>query len=125
MSTHTTTGTESPERRQAEIISEGLPLGALRWYPHHSWHDGSTNRVDGYLMSGGPAHPMQLDVACLGDECCVGVRGLDATPTWRAGSVRVLTPGQELESDDVVTLVVPELALTTDLIVEALRRFRP
>jgi hypothetical protein len=95
----------------------------LGWQGHHGWVDGSTERVDGYVTFPDPIRGDnlgQLDISCFSDECCTDPQEWDAArAAWRNGRVFV----SNAEDHGCKTLIVPEQALTTALINEALRRF--
>lgn len=92
----------------------------LIWKAHHTWTDNRTDRVDGYLLFYDTKR--QLDIASFGDECCVILEKALAKLAWDQGTVFLST---DHEAHGVDTLIVPTSTLTTELIHEALRRFRP
>ncbi len=98
--------------------------GGLIWKAHHTWTDKTTDRVDGYLLAPN-GDCRQLDIASMSDECCLFSKPVNqiqlAENAWAKGSVFMADP----EHHGVETLVVPFPAITTALIHEALRRFKP
>jgi hypothetical protein len=106
--------------RLNEIIID-VEVGDTQWGAWYTWKDGVTTWVDGTFVDGG-VRTTGLDIGCLGDECCVPAEMHPlAVAAWDAGSVYSFIPFDRAPR----ALVVPETALSTQSISEALRRFEP
>lgn len=94
-----------------------------RWVAWHTWADGHSDQVDGYVEHRGQ-RLLQLDVSCLGRDDVVWSDGdrRRARAMWDAGGLLVV---HEVADDpgSVLQLVVPDDRLTTETIVDAVGRW--
>lgn len=113
-------GTVDGLLRLNEIVID-VQVGETAWSAWHTWADGQTTWVDGTFVEAG-VRTTQLDIGALGDECCVPPEIHQAVrDTWELGSVYSFLPFDRSPR----ALVVPEQALSTASITEAIRRFNP
>jgi hypothetical protein len=89
---------------------------------HHGWEPGVETWIDGKIIFSSGHKPLQLDIACTGDEFIIDTPTHEvAVSAWNAGSVC----SAPLEGGAVLTLVVPGATLCEATVLEALSRFRP
>lgn len=98
-------------------LSAGPDSGVQLWVPRTYFGQRSI-RLDGYVTDG-QKHKV-LDIAALGDTCCVTTEeGAEAAELWSQGEV-LLTNTEQRENRP--TLVVPEQFIPPEIVDIALRR---